>query len=420
MNETKTISRNLPMIIATLVIGTLAGTSSMLLSLFLDQVERFFLGFNENFQQPVAINALPIRRLGSVLVGGIIAALIWYWLQKRYSPVKIQDAIENGAPMPFWYTWVHVLTQIFFVGTGGSIGRELAPREAGAMLAHQWTKLSRRFPRMNLSPEDRRLLITSAAGAGFAGVYIAPITGMMFALELLYKKISARATAVSLTSSVIATLIGSLAKGWDPYYHVTNLNFSAKSIPWVLVLGLLMGIGGTWFKAGIKKAGQRRFKDQRLLVTLPVVALLTGIIAMGFPQIMGNGRGIAQLAIDTTSISTGTIAIMVAALLAKAIVTLMTIAGGGYGGTLTPSIAVGAAAGIVVGTLWMQFIGGDVLLSQCAIVGAAALLTASQQAPLMSLFMITEVCHLNYSALMPLGLAVAVSIAVSKLMQGRH
>ncbi len=209
----KSISKNVPLVIATVVLGVIVGISSLLLSILLDLSEKYFLNFEESNRIPVDIFVGPEHRFISVFVGSAIAAIIWYFLQKNYRPVGISKAI-TGKTMPLVKTLIHVVTQIFYVGTGNSIGRELAPREAGAAIAQKWERHFANNRYLKLDPEDQKMLIACAAGAGFSGVYIAPITGAVFAIELLYKKVNARVVAVSLTMSVIATLIGSIVKGY--------------------------------------------------------------------------------------------------------------------------------------------------------------------------------------------------------------
>ena len=408
------IKRNLPLAIATVCLGTLVGLSSLILSIILDLTEHYFLHFNETNTMPVNIKIWPFDRFISVFIGGIIAALIWYFLQRRYRPTGISKAMD-GHKMPLGKTYIHVINQIFFVGTGNSIGRELAPREAGAALAQKWGTLAKQHPWLKLDQEDRRLLIAASAGAGFAGVYIAPITGTVFCLELLYRRINARSVSVSLIMSVIATMIGSIVKGFVPYYIVGSRNFSLKIVPLAVILGIILGICGTWFKKGVQLASAHRVTNRHILWQLPVLSLVTGIVAAFYPQIMGNGRGLAQLAMDTTSISTTVLAALLFGVIAKVVITLYTIKCGGYGGTLTPSIAAGAVLGVFIGIGYAHFISG-VTLTQCAVLGATAFLAASQQAPLMALFMLFEVCHLNFTALVPLGLGVALAIATSKIM----
>ncbi len=257
--------------------------------------------------------------------------------------------------MPLVKTLIHVVTQIFYVGTGNSIGRELAPREAGAAIAQKWERYFANNRYLKLDSEDQKMLIACAAGAGFSGVYIAPITGAVFAIELLYKKVNARVVAVSLTMSVIATLIGSIVKGYKPYYLVGSKNFpSLRILPIVIILAPLLGIMGAYFKLGVKKASAHRAVTKNVLYQLPLMGIITGIVAAFYPQIMGNGRGLAQLAMSTTAINKNVILALLFGFIAKAVVTLLSIKSGAYGGILTPSISLGAVIGVFLGMLYVQ------------------------------------------------------------------
>lgn len=411
VKETK--RQTVTLIISTIVLGLVVGFSSLLLGELLDVVERLFLHFEENAKIPVPTQATAINRLISVTGGGVIVALIWYFL-KRYSQptVSINGALK-GKKMPFWSSAIHVMTQIIYVGTGGSVGRELAPREAGALLAQQWQILMTRFGLAKLSTDDQRLLIAAAAGAGFAGIYIAPITGMLFAVEILLKKVDMKTISVSLGMSVIAMLVGSISKGFVPYYLIAQKSFSLDMLPFVLVIGVLMGVLGAWFRRGFQWAGKYSAMHSQILWQLPTAALITGLVAMFMPQIMGNGRGLAEFAFVHTDYHLA-VFLLIGALL-KAAVTIMTIKGGAAGGTLTPSIAIGGALGVLIGFGYVLIVPGA-SLAQAGVIGAVGFLAASQQAPLMALFMLFEVCHLDYSALLPLGLTVALASASSKLV----
>ena len=407
--ETK--QQTVTLVISTIVLGLVVGLSSLFLGQLLDVVEQLFLHFEENAAVPVPTETTAVNRLVSVTLGGLIVAIIWYTL-KRYaqSTVSIKQALQ-GEKMPFAATAVHVMTQIFYVGTGGSIGRELAPREAGAMLAQQWQMIMKRVGLAKLSTDDQRLLIAAAAGAGFAGIYIAPITGMLFAVEILLKKVDMKSVAVSLSMSVIAMLIGSISKGFVPYYLVAKKDFTLNMLPFVLVVGLLMGVLGAYFRRGFQWAGKHSALSSQILWQLPLAALITGLVAMFMPEIMGNGRGLAEFAFVNTDYHLA-LFLLVGALL-KAVVTIMTIKGGASGGTLTPSIAIGSSLGVLIGFVYVLLVPGASLV-QAGVIGAAGFLAASQQAPLMALFMLFEVCHLDYSALLPMGLSVALASASSK------
>lgn len=397
--------------IYTLILGILIGISAVVLDKFLIFFEQLFLKFHETSLFPVSTLISPTRRLLSVFVGGIIAALIWYFLQRKKRPTSIKQAL-TGEKMGFFTTIIHAFTQIFYVSVGGSVGRELAPRELGAMFAQKLTMLSPK----TLTADDQKLLIAAAAGAGFAGVYLAPITGMLFCLELLYKKITPKAIIVSLPMAIIAASIGGLEKGFSPYYLISAKNFDLQLLPLAVILGTCMGIIGGVFRLWMQRAGQQKITSKKILISLPLIALLTGSVASFFPQIMGNGRGLAQMAFNSSLNTEHLIWLMCFGIMSKLVITCLSLYAGAYGGTLTPSIAAGACFGVLFALGYYQLF-GQLYLPQIALIGAVGFLTASQHAPLMALFMLFEVCHLDTSAFLPLGLSACSAIFFAKVSE---
>lgn len=397
--------------ISTIVLGVIVGFSSMMLGLFLEVTERLFLHYEENAKFPAPLATSPADRWLSIMIGAMVVALIWWFLRTQTKPpLSIKKALE-GEQMPFWQTVLHVMAQIFFVGTGGSVGRELAPREAGALFAQKWNNFLQKRQIPVLAKSDRQLLITAAAGAGFAGIYIAPVTGMLFSVEVLLKKATLRTVTVSLTMSTIAMFVGSLVKGFQPYYLIGDAKFSIMSWMLIAILAPIAGILGALFRKLCQWAEKYQTKNNHILWQLPFMGLITGLIALVFPEIMGNGRSLAQLAMSSNH-QKMIIVLLIGSLL-KVCVTAGTIRSGAAGGTLTPAIAIGAAMGTIIGlviTPWLP----TIVIWQCAIIGAGALLAASQQAPLMSMFMLIEICHLDFSALLPMGVAVLIATGISK------
>lgn len=415
LGSKKSISkqRTFILIISTLVLGIVAGVSSGLLSLLLKVVENFFLGFVESSSMPDAFNVNRWRRFISLTIGGIIAAVIWWLLRNKARHVPSVKKSVKGAQMPFWQTIVHVVTQIFLVGTGGSVGREVAPREAGALFGGLWFQLMHRW---GLPSEDRELLVAAAAGAGFAGVYISPLTGALFSVEILLKRVNAETVAVSLAMSSIASYVGGLIHGTDAYYAVPNSPFSWQILAFSIVASPLIGIAGGYFSRASSWAETKKTTGMHILWQLPLVALLTGVVALWGPEVMGNGRALAQTAMNYSAENSGVTVVIALAVLAcaKALLTTFTLKAGASGGTLTPSIGIGAALGAILGIAWNYWIPGTPLW-QCAMVGAVALLSASQRAPLMALMMVMEVSHLPIVALGPLGMATSLGVATSNL-----
>jgi H+/Cl- antiporter ClcA len=436
-------SEGFQLAVSTVVLGLVVGCSSGILGLFLEGVEKLFLGFVEEASNPSAIDVVPWRRLVSVVIGGIVAALIWWVIRnKTRSVTKISRALDDKQ-MPVIPTTIHIFTQIFYVGTGGSIGREVAPREAGAMLAQVWMRILGRIRRLHLEPlsaENRRLHVAAAAGAGIAGVYIAPLTGMFFSVEILLKKFSVKNVLVSLFTSIIAMLIGGCIRGFQPYYLLGEMRFFSisnilSSINWwmiiifAVVLGVVCGFLGEYFRKATAWAENHQTTDKHILWQLPLAALVTGLIAMVLPQIMGNGRALSQFAINThldgqsaVPLSFGIAALLLVGALAKWVMTVATIKSGASGGILTPSIAIGACIGaffalvfgLVASATGFQISGVEIGL--IAVLGAVSFLAASQHAPLMALFMLTEVCQMQPVMFPPMLFAVLVVLLTLKVM----
>lgn len=399
------------LLFTSLFLAVFIGFSAMLLSYFLDIIADSFMHFHESYHSASPKDVPAWRRLLSVTIGGVIAGLVWYAIRRKEPKIVGIAGAMKGQKMPFWKTILNVLTQIFYVGTGGSVGRELAPRQLGVMLSQQVQDFGVKKGFLKLTDEDRQLLLAAAAGAGFAGVYIAPITGMLFSVELLLKKNSIKNIAISLMMSTIACLIGSIAKGFTPYYWVASGDFSRWLLIAALVIGPLAGIAGAWAKQGFAWAQKKQASGKVILLTMPLVGLLTGMVAWIAPEIMGNGRAVAQLAFHQENEQLILFFIILG--LAKFAMTFLTLYGGGTGGTLTPSIALGAVLGLVVSVVFAGVLPG-IQPWHFALIGAVALLAASQQAPLMAMFMVFEIAHLHSSALIIFAVAVALSSATAK------
>ena len=172
MQPTVTIKRLGWLAAATIVLGVLIGVGAGLLTLLLYGVEHVLLGYIEGPELPGPFGVPAARRAISVTVGLSIAGIIWYLLRHKTTAVPSVKKAVAGKRMPFWQTIAHVVLQIFIVGSGASIGREVAPRELGAMLAQRFCDL---FHIEGVDGIDRRMVVAVAAGAGLGGVYDAPL-----------------------------------------------------------------------------------------------------------------------------------------------------------------------------------------------------------------------------------------------------
>ncbi len=156
---------NLALVVSTVVIGILVGIGTIILGLFQETIEWLFLNLDETAAHPAATNvAPPVHRLLSLVIAGLIAALLWWFISKKLKPVvSIENGIK-GQTFPVSSTLVDIVTQIFYVGAGGPVGREVAPRQLGSLIAQNWMKLLHKIRQVQLNESDRQLLIAAAAG----------------------------------------------------------------------------------------------------------------------------------------------------------------------------------------------------------------------------------------------------------------
>lgn len=397
------IGRIPALIAAVAVVGIAIGAAAGLLTLMLYQVERFALGYIENAHESGPFNVPAIRRAISVTVGASIAAVIWWLLRTRTTTVPSVKKAVGGALMPVWQTIVHVLLQIFIVGTGMSIGREVAPRELGAMFGQRFARWVR------LGAKDTRMLVAITAAAGLAGVYNAPLAGTFFAVEILLADVTLETVTLAFACSALASWVASLVKGTHTFYLIGKANglFTPDYMVFALVAGLMLGVAGALFRRGSQWAEKNKPSGAGILWMMPLAGLLTGVVAIAVPQVMGNGRATAQLSFSSKA-DLAVIPVLLLSFVAKAIVTLMTIRSGASGGVLQPGIALGASGGAILGILWMQVFHTN-SIGMYALLGACALLAASQQAPLMAICLVMELADAPINLFVPIGLAVAVS-----------
>jgi len=393
----------------TVTLGVAAGLGAMGLGLLLHFVQHMAYGYSlhaiisrESFLQGVAASS-PARRLVALCACGSIAGIGWWALYRFGTPlVSIRKATEEKGPrMPPLSTIAHALLQIVTVGLGSPLGREVAPREVGAVFA---TWLSERA---GLSPESSRIMIACGAGAGLAAIYNVPLAGTLFTLEVLLGTFNWAALIPALATSVIATVVAWIGLGNRAQYALPSLSISPSLVLWSIVTGPVFGFGAYWFVHATKTARTHAPKDWRLPLWCGVVFPAIGLLAIRFPQLLGNGKGLAQTGFDS-ELGLGLAATL---LLLRLLVTLGALRAGAAGGLLTPGLTIGALLGIILGSMWNHARPG-VAFGAFAIVGSAAFLASSMKMPLTAIALMVEFTRIGHDFLIPVSLAVAGSSCV--------
>jgi H+/Cl- antiporter ClcA len=399
----------LALVAAAVLVGLGAGVAGTGLVCLLHLVQHAAYGYEvgsaldaQTFLEGVSA-APPARRVAALTVSGLLAGVGWSAIHRFGRPlVSVEDAVQRAAPMPLVSTVAHVLLQILTISLGSPLGREVAPRELGA-LGSAWLS-----ERAGFSREQRRLLVACGAGAGLAAVYNVPFGGALFTLEVLLGTFRLQAVVAAMVSSGLAGLLMKVLLHNPRIYELPRFTVAAPLVAWSIVTGPIFGIAGTAFYRVASVARERAPRGVAVLAWCLPVFLGIGLLAIAYPELLGNGRSAAQISFD------GSVTMKVAAalLVLRFVATTASLRAGAKGGLLTPSIALGALLGTLLGGLFSLAWSGA-SSSAFALVGATAFLAASQKMPLTAIVLIAEFARIDHDMLFPILLGVGGSAAAA-------
>jgi len=381
------------------------------LTLILQAVQHFMWPGTGATLLQAADQATPWRHILVLLGAGLVtgAGQIMLVRLTASNSIDITAAIWFSAGrLPALRTLGSAVLSVVVVGMGASLGREGAPKQAGAVIANALSD------RSSLSDEQRRLLVACGAGAGMAAAYGVPLGGALFALEVLRGMLALRLVLPALLTSVIATTTSWLVLPNAPTYDLPHFDTSAANLALAFLIGPVAGLVSVAFVRIIALADRWRPRRWRRLVA-PILALgLLGLVSIPFPQLLGNGKDVAQLAFADQV----PFALLLALLVLKPAATVLCLGSGVPGGLFTPSLALGALLGGVLGHACSLF-WPEMQPSLAAVVGAGAVLAATTQGPISAVVLIMELTGQDRSFIAPLLLAVVIATWVSRLIEPR-
>jgi H+/Cl- antiporter ClcA len=314
----------------------------------------------------------------------------------------------HAGRMPALRTLGSAVLSVLDVGMGVSLGREGAPKQAGAVIANFFSDRER------LSDEQRRLLVACGAGAGMGAAYGVPLGGALFALEVMRGRLALRYVLPAIFASVIATAVSWLALPDAPTYIIPAYSSSASIVVWALLAGPIAGVVSVGYVRIISWADRNRPKGWRRLVA-PLLGLgLLGVVSIWFPQVLGNGKDISQLAF-TNQVAP---MLLLTLLLLKPAATVLCMRSGAPGGLFTPSLTVGALLGAVLGHSW-SWLWPGVPAGLFSILGAGAVLAATTQGPISTVVLMMELTGRYRSFILPLLLVVGTATLVARTIEPR-
>ncbi|MBV8557061.1 MAG: chloride channel protein [Planctomycetaceae bacterium] len=424
-------------IVCSPLVGLIAGLGAVGFLLALDWTIRHALGGLLHFQLPptgegtrqAITSPWPWWLILLVpTVGGLVSGLLVFSLAPEaegHGTDALIKAFHRGAgQIRTRVPLIKAVASVITIGTGGSAGQEGPIAQIGAGFGSFLGRL------LQLTPNERRLLMLSGTAGGIGAIFRAPLGGALFAGEVLYSSTATESQALlpCLASSIVAYSVFALFITPRPIFVVPPFSFHGLSdLPLFAFLALACaGVGWLYVRVfyGIRDRAFRPLPLPRH-VKPALGGLMVGLIALKFPEVMTGGYGWVQwgaiglppdLALSQSSAfvpQMGATSLLLLALL-KIVATGLTISSGGSGGVFGPSVFIGGMLGGAVGqSLRSLFPGWGIEPAAFALVGMGGFFAGVSKTPLTSIIMVCEMAG-SYSLLVPLMLVCGLHLALSR------
>ena len=320
---------------------------------------------------------------------------------------------QNRSRLKPHNTWSSVVASAITIGFGGSVGAEAPIVLTGSAIGSNLGKLFR------MDSRTLMLLMGCGAAGAIAGIFKAPIAGLVFTLEVLMIDLTMASLMPILVSCVTATCFTYIFSGDTALFsfHLDN-QWTVERIPPCILLGVFCGMVSLYFirATGFCEDIFARFRN-RPYVKLVIGGSTLSLLIYLFPSLYGEGYGAIDLLLNgngdadwepllNNSLFSGDISMLVPyvalVLLTKVFATSATNGAGGCGGTFAPSLFIGCFSGFLFSHLWnIHHLGTYVPEKNFALMGMAGVMSGVMHAPLTGIFLIAELTG-GYSLFLPL------------------
>ena len=416
----KHISERYFILLLSLSIGVTMALVAGFLKFIIHHIETFVLGQTEEHSYFFLLFPALGVLLSLLFVRYIVRDDIGHGVTKVLSAIS-----QRKSRIKPHNTWSSLLGSALTIGFGGSVGAESPIVLTGAAVGSNFGRLFR------LEQRNLMLLIGCGVAGALGGVFKAPITGLVFVIEVLLLDLTMASVLPLLISSVSAASVAYIISGKEILFQFIQTDpYHIERIPLMILLGIVCGLMSLYFsKTMFRVEGElKRIKDYRLRYLIS--ALILSLLIFLFPPLYGEGYDSVNILLDGqyTQLLDGSFfgpftssywvvfAFFLFTVLFKVFASVATNSGGGCGGLFAPTLFVGGLTGFIFSYLVNYFSSLSVFISpkNYILLGMAGLMAGVMHAPLTGVFLIAELSG-GYDLFLPLMLVSLTSFATIRI-----
>lgn len=363
--------------LALIVIAALVGVLSAALATTLKHVTALF-------EDRMLEHLLPHRYIMLVLpaVGLLLIFLLRTFLFKKKKNLGIKEIYKTidsrHDQLPAWKIPSHYINGFLTVIFGGSTGVEVSTVVAAATVGAvtgQKTRMPKRY---------KTELICAGVAAGVTALFGSPLTGMLFALEVIARKVT-RTILISVLTAVAVARLFLYVLNEKPLFQFHTTGWQWHALPFILLLSVLAGGIAVLFTKSVIAIKYRFAAIDNDYVRIGIGAACIGVLICLLPPLFGDGyfavTGMLNQAL-TQPFTLPFAFMLLAVILLKPFISSITLGAGGDGGVFAPSIVIGSLLGLLVAVIFNQYFGAHLIVVNFMVIGIAAVLSACIHAPL--------------------------------------
>ncbi len=412
------------LLILSLVVGVSSGLAAVILETLVKSIHKGLTFWFDG----VVDNYLFLVYPG---IGMLLSLLILKYLVKDnigHGVTKVLVAVsKNESRIRPHNMWSSIVTSSLTIGFGGSVGAEAPIVYTGAAIGSNFARY------MGMSYRNMTILLGCGAAGAVAGIFKAPLAGVLFTLEILLFNISMTSMMPLLLSTVSATLVSYIFLGDSLPFECTLTPFARKNVPFYVLLGFFCGACSLYFLRTTLWLEDRLGKVRNPYRKWGFCAVGLGLLIFLFPPLYGEGYDALGPLLNGQAISYDgdtilafmlhspwlVLVFFALILVLKVFSMTLTNAGGGVGGTFGPTLFVGAIAGFLLARTTNLIMAGTeftVPEQNFVLVGMAGLMAGVMQAPMTAIFLIAEISG-GYELFIPLIITSTISFGTIRIFE---